>query len=373
MPLDADSRADRRRAVGRTRVRPDRRTRPHRGPGGAGPRPRGSAAERQRSLAEALDAAADAELCSTLEAEGARLGEELAAAAREATELAPEQDGMAGAEAGRGRGARGPSGGPGGRRRAACGREAVAVARGQLASLEHALERDRRTLDQPGARQGATERRSAVLEGEDHELGERLAETEQAAAPAAGGPADEAAHSAAARRLEVAEEPSVRPSRSTPLPGPGRRPGAGPRQGPRGRRRRAAGRRGRRGRTLLDLVEVDAGWEEAFEAAAGASLAAVVVSGSEPARAALARLRQGGATGAVLALTERRGPGGWAGRPGRARGDRVDPRPRPSPVRRTGLPGLDAVLDTLLHGSCCATRGWSAAIDLALPAPTWWW
>ena len=54
--------------------------------------------------------------------------------------------------------------------------------------------------------------------------------------------------------------------------------------------------------TLLDLVEVDPGWEEAFEAAAGASLAAVVVSGSNSARAALSRLRQGEATGAVLAL-----------------------------------------------------------------------
>ena len=33
--------------------------------------------------------------------------------------------------------------------------EAVTVAKGQLASLEHALERDRRTLDQLIARQGA--------------------------------------------------------------------------------------------------------------------------------------------------------------------------------------------------------------------------
>ena len=61
--------------------------------------------------------------------------------------------------------------------------------------------------------------------------------------------------------------------------------------------------------TLLDLVEVDSGWEDAFEAAAGASLAAVVVSGSDAARAALSRLRQGEATGAVLALNQR-----WAGR-----------------------------------------------------------
>ncbi len=51
--------------------------------------------ERQRSLARALDAAADADVVSTLEAEGARLGEELALADREEQELAPEQDGLA--------------------------------------------------------------------------------------------------------------------------------------------------------------------------------------------------------------------------------------------------------------------------------------
>ena len=56
--------------------------------------------------------------------------------------------------------------------------------------------------------------------------------------------------------------------------------------------------------TLFDLVDVDHGWEEAFEAAAGAALAAVVVAGSESARTALSRLRRDGAPGAVLALTE---------------------------------------------------------------------
>src|SRR5271165_7104716 len=48
--------------------------------------------ERQRSLARALDAAADADVVSTLEAEGARLAEELEAAGQEAADLAPEHD-----------------------------------------------------------------------------------------------------------------------------------------------------------------------------------------------------------------------------------------------------------------------------------------
>ena len=85
--------ADGRRAVRRAGSRPDRRVGSHRG---MVERARGlsGVCERQRSLARALDAAADADVVSTLEAEGARLApEELQAAVQEATDLAPEQDG----------------------------------------------------------------------------------------------------------------------------------------------------------------------------------------------------------------------------------------------------------------------------------------
>ena len=54
--------------------------------------------ERQRSLAQALDAAADADVVSTLEAEGARLAEELEATEIEAVALAPEQEALVRAE-----------------------------------------------------------------------------------------------------------------------------------------------------------------------------------------------------------------------------------------------------------------------------------
>src|SRR5690606_26823268 len=54
--------------------------------------------------------------------------------------------------------------------------------------------------------------------------------------------------------------------------------------------------------TLLDLVDVDPGWEGAFEAAAGEALGAVVVDGVDAARAALQTLRAGDVSGAVLAL-----------------------------------------------------------------------
>ena len=62
--------------------------------------------------------------------------------------------------------------------------------------------------------------------------------------------------------------------------------------------------------SLVDLVEIDAGWEAAFEAAAGASVAAVVVDGPEAARAAMGRLHRQGATGALLAARHAPAPAG---------------------------------------------------------------
>ncbi|MCZ7629883.1 MAG: hypothetical protein M5U19_12900 [Microthrixaceae bacterium] len=53
---------------------------------------------------------------------------------------------------------------------------------------------------------------------------------------------------------------------------------------------------------LVDLVEVDRGWEEAFEAAAADALGAVVVADIAAARSALASLVEGDHNGAVLAL-----------------------------------------------------------------------
>ena len=54
--------------------------------------------------------------------------------------------------------------------------------------------------------------------------------------------------------------------------------------------------------TLLDLVEIDAGWEDATEAAMGEALQAVVVRDSDAARRALDALRSSDTSGAVLAL-----------------------------------------------------------------------
>jgi chromosome segregation protein len=338
--------------------------------------------ERQRSLVQALDAAADADVVSTLEAEGARLGEELVATEAEAAELAPEQEGLIAVEAEvtAELEAHLDAWGDGSALRQAD--EAVTVARGQLGSIEHALERDRRSLDQLTVRLASTERRDGILEGEDHELGERLAETEQARHRLQTAVADtEAAHGQAIRRLEVAEE-TLRQAEQELHRSVAR---ADALERSLDEARGAAGAELLAGvdgvvGTLLDLVEVDLGWEDAFEAAAGASIAAVVVSGREPAKAALSRLRQGGATGAVLALTDsttggdafadERGESGFRG------GDGEVPAGTES-IRRHVRPwsgsrdyrGLEVVLDTLLSHSTCALGGWSEAIDLALARP----
>ena len=107
---------------------------------------------------------------------------------------------------------------------------------------------------------------------------------------------------------------------------PPRGPGRG--AGPSGRRReRRARRRGARSASagvlgvLKDLVDIDDGWVAAFEAAVGAALGAVVVEGSDAARAVLgtpprargggdrARRRVGECTVVGCSATRRRGFG----------------------------------------------------------------
>ncbi len=324
--------------------------------------------ERQRSLALALDAAADADVVSTLEAESARLTQQLENAEAEAATLVPEHDEVAMSEAAAAAELERHLEAWGNGTELRLADEAVTVARGQLGSLERALERDRRTLDQLVARLATSERRAALLEGEERELGERLAELEDARGRLQTTVAEtEADHAEAVRRLEVAEE-ALRQSEQELHRSTAR---ADALERAFDEARGAAGAELLAGvdgvvGTLLDVVEVDAGWEHAFEAAAGASVAAVVVSGREPAKAALSRLRLGGATGAVLALTDAVLVGGEPEAPPGTESIRDHVRPHPD---ARDLPGLGALLDRLLASSSCALGGWSAAIDLALARP----
>ena len=196
--------------------------------------------ERQRSLTQALDAAADADVVSTLEAEGARLGSELEGAEHELADLRPasrppldaEESAAAAALeahlAGLGRRDRPP-------RRPT---EAVTEARGQR---RLARPRPRARPAGPGADHrpaGVVERRAAGLEGEDHELAERLAEHGAGPPPAPGGggrdrggprrrraPPGGGRGGAPAGR---AGAPPVGRPGPTPWPGPSTRPGGRP-------------------------------------------------------------------------------------------------------------------------------------------------
>ncbi|NNE75309.1 MAG: chromosome segregation protein SMC [Acidimicrobiales bacterium] len=109
--------------------------------------------------------------------------------------------------------------------------------------------------------------------------------------------------------------------------------------------------------TLLDLISVDAGYESAFEAAAGDALSSVVVDGVWSANAALQALRDGELTGSILTLGLDAGP--------------VAPPPVGDAVRnhvRAANPEVESLLDRLL-GDAVVVDDWQQAVDTALAHP----
>jgi len=110
--------------------------------------------------------------------------------------------------------------------------------------------------------------------------------------------------------------------------------------------------------TLLDLVAVDAGWEAAFESAAGEALGAVVVRDPEAARAALSKIGEGDGAGAVLAL------GAGPGQAAAPAGDRIRDH-----VRGT-RPGVDQLLDNLIGSVVVASGDWRSAAEMVLAQPS---
>ncbi|HSL58226.1 MAG TPA: hypothetical protein VK866_10325, partial [Acidimicrobiales bacterium] len=113
--------------------------------------------------------------------------------------------------------------------------------------------------------------------------------------------------------------------------------------------------------TLLDVIDVDPGWEAAFEAAAGDAITAVVVTDVSAGRRALEALHRGSASGAILAL----GATGSA-----APAPTV---PGAEPVRRhvrSARPDVEALLDVLLGPAVAVDGDWASAVDVALAHPT---
>ncbi|MCU1387434.1 MAG: smc, partial [Ilumatobacteraceae bacterium] len=110
--------------------------------------------------------------------------------------------------------------------------------------------------------------------------------------------------------------------------------------------------------TLLELVEIDAGWEAATEAAMGEALLAVVVSDPAAARTALESLRSSKTAGAVIAL---RTAGATSATPPIGQPVRAHVRAHASGQQRAEI---EALLDSLLGGAVLVPD-WSDALEAA--------
>ena len=333
-------------------------------------RARGTSAllrERGRAVVAALDAAADVDVVSTLEAEGARLASDLAAAeadgaaggAEERSELEAALTALGEEEASlRERwsavlGSEAPD-------------EAIARVRARIELVARAAGREQGDIGALAGRVGTLEQRVAaaavradLLAKASEELDQATAavEAELAARTAELADAARGAESAQASADEAADALHRTAARAEAL------------------ERALSDLLGAGGRELLrdvdgvvgslvDLVEIDEGWDAAFEAAAGAGVAAVVVDGRRSAQAALATLRERGVTGAVLA--PRQSGAAEAG----AVAASLPPGSSAEPVRghvrvRHGGAVAESVLDTLV-GRAVRVDGWEEAIDLSL-------
>ena len=317
------------------------------------------------SVQRDLQAAVDHDVVANLETDAARFGGELAEVESEAATLVPQAERLAAAETslatereafeqtwGDGVGAN-------------ASETAAAESRGELGALRAAVEGGRAEAERLVGRLAALDQKAARIEGEAATARESIKAAEADDAPLAEGAevagkrrgdaesavavadsefrvatADRSAWSARAEALAMALDQA---------------------------RARAGAERfaevdGVVG-TLLDLVEVDDGWEAAFEAAAGEAIAAVVVDGVGAARQALSTLHEAGATGAVLALDASAVPASLALGAAASGGEAVR-----SHVR-SRLPAVEALLDRLLGDAVAVSGDWREALDLALAHP----
>ncbi|HLH46476.1 MAG TPA: AAA family ATPase, partial [Acidimicrobiales bacterium] len=311
--------------------------------------------QRRRSLERELVATLDEDVIASLESESASLAAQLEAVATEAAGLGPQRAEVAQAEehlaaetdaveAQWGAEGRAPA-------------DPAAEARGELGARRVAIDRAR-------AEQRRLESRAAAAAGRRDRLAEesmRLrSEAEEVDARAAGlnAAAEEAAAAATEADAALAAAEERRRTADAALHHWQARAEALAQALDQARARAGAERlasvTGVVG-TLLELVQVDEGWEAAFEAAAGEALAAVVVDSGEAAGRALEELRRGGDAGAVLSL------GGGVPAPA------APPPPGVAAVRgavRSRLPAVNALLDRLL-APAVHVPDFATAVDLA--------
>ncbi len=318
--------------------------------------------ERRRRLEGELQSAVDDDLVSSLEAEAARLGEDLAAVDADEGALEPERAELRRIEVEleRDRAAFEQAWGDGA---PPLGNEAAEV-RAQLSALGSAAERDRsedaRLIEQISALSArrdrlVAERNEALLRLDDS--GDRTdgltAELDRAST---GLIEAEALLRAAADARRLADAEATRwQARADALA-----------QALEEARNRAgvatlAGTDGVLG-TLLDSIAVDDGWEAAVEAAAAEALEAVLVESGRSARTALGILHAAEVAGAVLPV------------------DVIARSPAQVPEGADLVPlrglvharhrNIDALLDQLFGGIVALDAGWEVALDLATGDPS---
>jgi chromosome segregation protein len=318
-------------------------------------------AERRRSMERDRGALMDAGVVANLEAEAARVRDELEAVARDLAQLEPaaaelEADESAFADA-----------------RTASQQDTTTVApsskaasaaaevRGELRSLRGAVERSNAERSRVTGRLTNLASRATQLESTAERLRTECAEAEAIEAPlveeasAAETRRADAEEGAAAAALalagtsaEVARWHARAEALQLALDSARAKAGA----------EKLAGVDGVVG-SLVDLVQIDSGWEPAVEAALGEALQAVIVANPVAAREALQHLRDGATTGAVLAL-------------GAAHAVAVDHGVTVGePVRphiRAADRGVADLLDVLLLGAV-RVGSWEAALDASIAAP----
>jgi chromosome segregation protein len=319
----------------------------------------GILAERKRSLERDHGQLLDAGVVANLEADGARFRAELAEVIDALTQVAPDSEALAADEeafrAERERVTEALAADGGGTKAAS----AAAEVRGELRSIRNAVERSESDLRRATARGDELRAKLEQLAAEAERLRADCAQAEAVESPLVDEVADAeqrrvdaemAYEQATAARHEASDGASRWNARvealQLALDAAHARAGA----------ERLADVDGVLG-TLLDLVEIDPGWQEAVEAALGEALSAVVVDGPESAQRALAALRESDTSGAVLAAGARARHAELGGN--------ADP---VAPHVRSGRPGVAGLLDALV-GNAVRVDSVDEAIDVALAHP----
>jgi len=359
-------------------------------------------AERLRGLQRDLEAAAAGDSLTSLAAEAAQRRETLADVDAQIADLEPDltrlgelEEALADDKAQLRRQFSEARAGDGD---SAAGR--AAEARGELGALQSSVRSGAEEAGRVGARIAELDERSGELQAAaEHKLSEITAADDDKAQSAASAEECEAAGLAAQQRVEAARErhSAAEAARHRWAARADALRLALDEARARNGVERLEGADGVLG-TLLDLVDIEAGWEAAFEAAIGEALAAVVTDSAHAARRALAKLAADGAAGTVLALDASAvdAPGtGWAadassgdnsapgsaggpgdgsgqgaGSPGSGASEGPASGERSMRRRVSGLvPGVDRLLDLLVGHVVVIDGGWPEAATQALADP----